>query len=109
PGGCLLLARDGDGAAIGIVGLKPLAPGTAEIKRLYIVPAARGGGLGRALIERAIDEARARGYQRVRLDSHRASMGPAIALYRRLGFYEVPPYGPDCGGAFAFFELPLRG
>ena len=57
PAGCLLIARQ-DGAAIGVIGLKPLMPGAAEIKRLYVVPEARGAGLGRALAERAIAEAR---------------------------------------------------
>lgn len=109
PAGCLLLARNDNGAAVGVVGVKPLASGTAEIKRLYVMAAARDAGLGRALLERAIEAARSRGYERVRLDSHRISMGPAIALYYRLGFAEIPPYGPNPGGAFAFFELPLRG
>jgi putative acetyltransferase len=106
PGGCLLLARQ-DELAVGVVGLKPLAPGIAEIKRLYVVRAARGTGLGRALAERAIAEARAKGYGRLRLDTHRPSMAGAIALYRRLGFIEIAPYGPDLGGEIAFFEKRL--
>jgi putative acetyltransferase len=109
PGGCLLIARDAGGEAVGVLALRPRAPAIAEIKRLYVVPQARGTGLGRALLDRAIDEARARGYERVRLDSHRGSMGAAIALYARLGFAEIPPYGPNPGGGFAFFELRLHG
>ena len=108
PGGCLLLAWQGE-TPVGIVALKPLAPGIGEVKRLYVVPAARGTGLGRVLLECAIDAACYRGYTRVRLDSHRASMGAAIRLYQRLGFVEVPPYGPDLGGELAFFEMKLRG
>jgi putative acetyltransferase len=108
PGGCLLLARNDNGDTTGIVGLKPLTPEIAEIKRLYVVPTARGSGLGRTLLGRTIDEARECGYRRVRLDSHRASMGAAIALYARFGFAEIAPYGHNPGGAFAFFELPLR-
>jgi ribosomal protein S18 acetylase RimI-like enzyme len=109
PGGCLLVGRDGSAEAIGIVGLKPLAAGIAEIKRLYVVPEARGLGLGKALLDRAVEEARAREFKRVRLDSHRVSMGAAITLYRRLGFIEIPAYGPNPERAFAFFELRLRG
>jgi ribosomal protein S18 acetylase RimI-like enzyme len=106
PVGCLLLARR-DGEAVGVVGLKPLAPGIAEIKRLYVLSDARGLGLGRALAERAIAAARAKGCTHVRLDTHRPSMQRAIALYRGLGFREIPPYGPDLGGQIAFFEKLL--
>src|SRR5438034_5235138 len=106
PAGCLLLAREA-GAAIGVVALKPLAARIAEIKRLYVVPEARGAGVGRILAERAEAEAQARGYERVRLDTHRPSMSAAIALYRRLGFVEIAPYGPDLGGEIAFFEKRL--
>ena len=108
PGGCLLLACR-DGAAAGMIALKPLASGIAEIKRLYVVPEARGLGLGKGLAERAIAEARAKGYERVRLDTHRPSMGAAIALYLGLGFTEIPPYGPDLDGEIAFFEKRLQG
>src|SRR6266702_1328439 len=53
PAGCLLLAREAD-AAFGVVGLKPLAAGIAEIKRLYVVEEARGTGVGRRLAECAL-------------------------------------------------------
>lgn len=107
PAGCLLLAQR-VGAARGVVALKPLATEIAELKRLYVVPAVRGTGLGRRLAERALAAAAAKGYQRVRLDTHRPSMPAAIALYRRLGFIEIAPYGPDLGGEIAFFEKILR-
>ena len=106
PAGCLLLAREA-GTTIGVVALKPLAPGIAEIKRLYVVPGARGAGVGRRLAERALEAASAKGYERVRLDTHRPSMEAAMALYRRLGFVEIAPYGPDLGGEIAFFEKRL--
>jgi len=107
PAGCLLLAKQGE-AALGVVALKLLAEGIAEIKRLYVLPRARGSGLGKALLLRVIDEARERHYVQVRLDSHRASMAPAIALYRTLGFVEISPYGPDLWGAIVFFEKRLQ-
>jgi GNAT superfamily N-acetyltransferase len=106
PGGCLLIAKRGS-EAVGVIGLKPLAPGVAEIKRLYVTPEARGAGLGRALAERALAEARDKGYERVRLDTHRPSMAEAIAMYRKLGFFQIPPYGPDLDGQIAFFEKSL--
>src|SRR6266536_318743 len=70
PAGCLLLAREA-GAAVGVVGLKPLAAGIAEIKRLYVVEEARGTGVGRRLAECGLEAAAAKGYERVRLDTHR--------------------------------------
>jgi ribosomal protein S18 acetylase RimI-like enzyme len=103
----LLLAKRG-AALVGTVGLKRLCPGIAEIKRLYVVPAMRGSGIGKALLERIISEARRRRYECVRLDSHRASMTTAISIYRRLGFAEIPPYGPDLNGEIAFFEKSLQ-
>jgi putative acetyltransferase len=106
PEGCLLLARHG-ADFLGTVGLKRLGDGVAEIKRLYVVPEARGRGLGRMLLTRIVDEARQKRYGRVRLDSDRRSMAPAIALYGALGFLEIPAYGPDLGGRIAFFEKLL--
>jgi putative acetyltransferase len=103
PQGCLLLALAA-GSAVGVVGLKPLAGEIAEIKRLYVIPTARGQHVGQTLVERVLQEAAAKGYRRVRLDTHRATMPQAIALYRRLGFVEIAPYGPNPDGAFAFFE-----
>src|SRR5712664_838403 len=62
PAGCLLLARR-EGVVVGVVALKPLASGIAEIKRLYVVPGARRTGVGRMLAERAVAAAAAKGYQ----------------------------------------------
>ena len=106
PDGVLLLARRDD-AAIGTVAVRRLGPVIAEIKRLYLVPEARRDGVGKLLLARAIEHARRLGYERLRLDSHRATMAAAIALYRRFGFVEIAPYGPDLDGAIAFFEKIL--
>jgi putative acetyltransferase len=104
--GSLLVAKSGLDY-LGVVGLKRLSVGIAEIKRLYVVPEARGCGIGRTLFTRIIDDAWEKGYERIRLDSHRSSMATAIAIYRSLGFVEIPPYGPDLDGEIAFFEKSL--
>jgi putative acetyltransferase len=103
PRGSLLIAKGGL-EYLGAVGLKHLSVGIAEIKRLYVVPEARRCGVGRMLLTRIIDDASLKGYERVRLDSHRPSMTAAIAIYRSLGFVEIAPYGPDLDGEIAFFE-----
>jgi GNAT superfamily N-acetyltransferase len=106
PRGLFLVLRE-DADVVGIGAYRPLDDDTAELKRMYLVPGARGRGLGRTLVEALIERARASGYRRLRLDTDPASMGPAIALYRSLGFVEIEPYGPDRGGALAFFERVL--
>jgi putative acetyltransferase len=106
PRGTLLLAEL-DGEAAGCVGLRPLDPSTCEMKRLYVRPSCRGRGVGRRLAERVIDEGRSRGYRRMRLDTV-PSMAAAIALYRGLGFSEIPAYRFNPVPGALFFELPLR-
>ncbi len=90
PAGACLVAWSED-LPIGVVSLRRLDTATAEVKRLWIDPLARGQGLGRRLM-RAI-EARARdlGYSHARLDSNTA-LAEAIALYRSDGWTECPPY-----------------
>ena len=56
------------------------------------------------MLDTLVARARSAGYSRVRLDSHRASMGTAINLYRSRGFVEIPPYGPDLDGALVYGE-----
>ena len=106
PEGRLLLGLQ-DGAAAGCVALRPLEPGIAEMKRLYVRPAFRGGGWGHVLAERIIIEAIEAGYSRMRLDTL-PSMAGARALYRSLGFQEIPPYRHNPVAGTAFLELTLR-
>jgi carbonic anhydrase len=91
PGGRLLLAIE-DGEPAGCVGVHGLAPDVGEMKRLYVRPRWRRTGLGRVLAQRACDEARAIGYRKIRLDTVAATMQSAIALYRAMGFREIPAY-----------------
>jgi GNAT superfamily N-acetyltransferase len=107
PGGELLLARDGAGSALGCVGLRALAPpGCCEMKRLFLVPAARALGLGRAMAQAAIDAARRRGYRELRLDTL-PTMPAALALYEGLGFARIDAYyAPTLPGTI-FMSLAL--
>ena len=80
------------GRAVGFTGVRPFGTeGDAELKRMYVEPASRGLGLGRALAEAAVEASRRLGHRRLLLDT-RASLVAACALYRSLGFVEVAPY-----------------
>lgn len=107
PKGALLLARLGDGTAVGCVALRPLEGiGCCEMKRLYVAPDGRGLGLGRALVEAVVAEARRLGYREIWLDTL-PSMHAAQALYRGLGFAPMAAYydTPISGTVFMRFEL----
>jgi GNAT superfamily N-acetyltransferase len=90
PDGRLLLATE-ESLAAGIACLKRLRKGIGEIKRMYVRPEFRGKGIGRALLEKLIAEAKEIGYSTVRLDSARF-MKEAQALHRSAGFHEIEPY-----------------
>ena len=107
PRGALLLARAPAGDPLGCVGLRPLAAeGCCEMKRLFLQPAARGLGLGRALAEQVIAAARAAGYRELRLDAL-ATMTTAIALYETLGFTRIASYYAPTPEGTVFMGLAL--
>ena len=106
PDGRLLLAEQ-DGKVAGCVALHKMGDGICEMKRLYVRPEFRGKALGRALAEQVIQEAREIGYARMRLDTIVGKMDAAIALYRELGFTEVPPYRENPIAGAIYMELKL--
>jgi len=106
PRGVLLVACPDNGEPVAMIALRPFDEGVAEMKRLYVSPSARGQGLARALILRLLDEARALGYQEIRLDTL-PMMGDAQALYAALGFHDIAPYydTPIAGTRFMALRL----
>jgi GNAT superfamily N-acetyltransferase len=93
PRGALLIARDLQGNATGMVALRPTElADTCEMKRLYVTAAARGTRLGHQLLDAIIHAARARNYRHMRLDTFSGKMDRAIAMYRAAGFTDVPAW-----------------
>jgi GNAT superfamily N-acetyltransferase len=103
-----------DGQPVGTCGLKQISAEVAEIKRMYVDPAVRGHGAGRALLQRVINDARAAGYAGLRLETA-VWMVEAHALYHSFGFVDAPPYPdpelacvPGCEYLARYMTLALR-
>ena len=111
PNGSLIVART-DGELVGVGALRTLAPGVAEVKRMYVAPQWRGRRLGSAILDRLIDEARdSLAAKIVRLDTVRF-MKDAQYLYGSRGFVERSPYEgteipPQLQEYWRFFEKEL--
>jgi putative acetyltransferase len=106
PAGRLVLATN-HGQPAGCVALHKLTPEICEMKRLYVRPQFRGKGLGRELTEKIIAEARQLGYKKLRLDTFEPIMKKAVAMYRQLGFREIPPYRQNPIEGALYMELEL--
>ena len=106
PEGALLLALAG-GQVAGCVALRRLEPSICEMKRMYVRPAFRGTGLGRALARAVIDEALRLGYERMRLDTLPRRLPAAVSLYHSLGFVDIAPYNDNPIPGVVHMELEL--
>ncbi len=106
PRGRLYLARL-DSMPAGCVALRPLDGPLGEVKRMHVLTTARRNGVARALMQRLLADARQMGYHRVRLGTL-SDMTAAQALYRELGFVEIPKYRPEEMVDTMFFECNLQ-
>ena len=97
PHGALFVVPGGDGL-VAMIALRPLDGTIAEMKRLFVRPAARGQGLAKQLIAQVLDEARRLGYAEIRLDTL-PMMGDAQALYAAMGFADIE----------AYYDTPIAG
>jgi len=106
PKGEILLARNAKGAPIGCVALHAVAPGVAEMKRMYVLEAARGLGVGRSMAEAILRVARDAGYRTLKLDTM-PHLTAAIELYRSLGFEATERYNDNPNPGVLFFAKRL--
>jgi putative acetyltransferase len=91
PGGVFLIARL-DGLPVGCGALRPMEPGTGEIKRMYVAREVRGRGVARCILDRLEAQARELGYRMLRLETG-TRQPEAIRLYESAGYRRVPCYG----------------
>lgn len=108
PHGQLLLAHL-NGAPAGCVALREIDSASCEMKRMFVYPELHGQGVGVALAQAVIKEARALGYRTMRLDTS-IRQDEAMGLYQRLGFKTIPPYyelPEELRSWLVFMELAL--
>jgi GNAT superfamily N-acetyltransferase len=96
PDGVFLLAH-ADGGSVGCGGLRRWGPGIGEIKRMYVDPAARGRGVGRAILEGLESAGKGRGYHSIRLETG-TPQPEAIRLYEAAGYVRIDPYRREWAG-----------
>jgi putative acetyltransferase len=98
-----------NGELLAVGALKRLEPGHAEIKSMHTAEAARGRGIGRAILEHLIEQASERGCTRISLETGAIpAFAPARALYASAGFRPRGPFGDYCESPFnTFMTLTL--
>lgn len=109
PEGALFLATL-DGEPAGCVALRGIDDTTCEMKRMFVHPHLQGAGIGRALANAVLDEARRLGYRSMVLDTS-IRQAEAQALYRKLGFQPTEPYyemPDDVRDWLVFMRLELQ-
>jgi len=106
PGGCIILAMEGD-TVVGTCALLHSEPGVYQMVKMAVDDDWRGRGIGRVLCEAIIERARQLGGHMLMLYSNRAGAVVAIALYRKLGFRELPLPTKAYARADIYMELHL--
>ncbi|MBC7890440.1 MAG: GNAT family N-acetyltransferase [Ferruginibacter sp.] len=105
PYGGIILAKEQEDI-IGCVAIRKISDQVGELKRMYIKPGFQNRGIGKILLEKAIELAKQCNYLVVKLDTLNYML-PAIHLYQQAGFYETPPYYNNPIPTAIYFEKLL--
>jgi len=103
-GGRIFMALK-DGAPVGCVALMKMDDGGYEVAKMTVSEALRGSGLGRRLMQRCIDAGAELGATRLYLETN-SGLGPALGLYRAMGFRDLAPMETPYARADVFMERP---
>ena len=110
-GGAFFVAVDAAERVVGTAGLLRTGPSSGEVRKMFLLPEARGQGVGRALLDAVLDAARTRGLERLTLTT-RHRYDRAIRLYERAGFRPAgsarEPRAGDPGLTYALRLAPER-
>jgi putative acetyltransferase len=110
-GGAFFVAVDAAERVVGTAGLLRTGPASGEVRKMFLLPEARGQGVGRALLDAVLEAARSRGLERLTLTT-RHRYDRAIRLYERAGFRPAgaarEPRADDPGLTYALRLAPAR-
>ncbi len=106
PGGQVFMALK-SGVAVGCVALMKMDDGGYEVAKMTVSETLRGSGLGRLLMQRCIDAGAELGATRLYLETS-SRLGPALGLYRAMGFRDLPPSETPYVRADVFMERPYQ-
>ncbi|SRR5216683_1241252 len=87
-GGVFDVIEHEDGKLVGTFGLYPLDENTCELRKMYLIPSARGQGLGKRILREAVERAKERGFKQIALETS-SKLVAAIQLYRQFGFQPI--------------------
>ena len=105
PDGSFIIAKDGT-LTVGCVGFRKLEENICEMKRLYVIDAYKGMGIGKILVEKIIAEAAQKNYKKMRLDTIN-TMKAALNIYYQSGFYEIEAYYHNPHDNIVYLEKEL--
>jgi len=103
PEGCFIYATVND-EVVGGVAIRKLEAEICEMKRLFIYENFQSRGFGRVLCDKIIATSKEMGYSKMRLDTV-SKLESAIALYQKMGFYEIPAYYPNPDPTVKYMEM----